>query len=134
LNENVWEANLIRTSSVVLLWELKTSKEKDLNIETFLKGLDLHPFIEFLCDKDSNKKYETNFSRSVIVYNNQDIEVSLKRHYKSTDDIDIYLIPPKSFLNIGSSINIYNNVYFELEKDGKCDRVFDANKEDYIIL
>lgn len=130
LNENVWEANLIRTSSVVLLWELKTAKEKDLNIEIFLKGLNLDPFIEFLCDKDLNKKYETNFRRNVIVYNNQDIEVSLKRHNKNIDDIDIFLIPAKSFLNV----NIHSNVYFELEKDGKCDKVFDANKEDFIIL
>jgi len=56
--------------------------------------------------------------------------VSLKRHNKNTNDIDIGLIPAKSFFNI----NIHNNVYFELEKDGKCDKVFDANKEDFIIL
>ncbi|MCA0154412.1 DUF6090 family protein [Winogradskyella vincentii] len=134
LGENVWEANKIRTSSVVLLWKLKSTKDKNLKIEDFLNHLNLKPFIEFTCGKVPKKQYETYFDRSVIIYNNQNKEVTLKWRYKNNDNFNLLKVSPNSFLDINEDIYIHEEGYFELEKDGKCSKVYDANKEDYIIL
>ncbi|MBO3116105.1 hypothetical protein J4050_05065 [Winogradskyella sp. DF17] len=134
LGENVWEANLIRTSAVILLFKLKSTKDKNLMVEDFFTNLNLRPYQEFPCGEVPKKKYETYFERDVIIYNNQEKEVILKWHYKNNENFDTINIPPKSFLDVKYGVSIEPESYFELEKDGKCSKVYDANKEDYIIL
>ncbi len=133
LEENIWEANLIRTSSVELLWELKSTKDKNLKIEGFLKNLNLKPFIEYPCDEKPKKVYEAYFSRSIIIYNDRDEEATLKWHYKHKNDYDLITIPPKTF-DTKNEIYMDAGSYFELEENGKCSKVFDSYDEDYIIL
>lgn len=134
LGENVWEANLIRTSSIVLLWELKRSKDSNLQIETFLKSMELEPLLEFPCGEVPKKPYETYFDRSILIYNNQDVEADISLLMKNGDRLESHKIPPKSFLDPKFFFEIYSSTYYAHEKDGKCLKVYDANKEDYIIL
>ena len=134
LDENIWEANLIRTSSVILLWKLKSAKDKNLRIEDFFINLNLRPYKEFPCGEVPKKKYETYFERDIIIYNKQEKEVVLKWRYKRNDNFDTIKIPPKSFLDVKYDVSLDSHNYFELEKEGKCSKVYDANKEDYIIL
>lgn len=134
LGENVWEANLIRTSSIILLWKLRSSKNKALKINTFLKKLDLEPLIEFPCGMVPNKEYETYFDRSILIYNSQDVPVNITLRSKNSDRIDSQKIPAKSFLDPSIYFDIDNTRYFEYRKNEKCLKLYDANKEDYIIL
>ena len=76
----------------------------------------------------------TSQKRDVVIYNNQDKEVTLKCLYKKNDKYDSFKIPSKSFLDFKYGVSIEPQSYFELEIEGECSKVYDANKEDYIIL
>ncbi len=132
LDENIWEANLIRTSSVALLWELKSANDKNLKIEEFLKNLNLKPLIEYACNEIPKKAFEVYFTRSIIIFNNRSEDVTLRWRSKNNDDYSLFTIPAKTFsLN---RIYMYASNYIELEENGKCSKVFDSYNEDYIIL
>ncbi len=133
LDENIWEASLIRTSSVALLWELKSTKDKNLKIEDYLKNLNLKSLIEYNCNEKPKKAYEVDFHRSIIIYNKRSEDLILRWRLKDNDDYDLITIPAKSFLLNGQGY-MDGVSYLELEENGICSKVFDAYNEDYIIL
>ena len=133
LDENVWDGTLIRTSSVALLWELKSTKDETLEIEKFLKNLNLKPFIEYECNEAINKAYNAGFRRNLIIYNTQSKEVTLQVRSKTGVFQSHITIPAESF-HLRGQFALGKNDFLELEENENCRKVFDPYNEDYLIL
>ena len=65
LSENVWDASLIRTTSVALLWKIKNIRntENPPHIEEFLKALKLTSLKEISCNA---KPYKVDDLKNVL--------------------------------------------------------------------
>jgi hypothetical protein len=132
LDENVWDATLIKTSSVILLWKLKSAKDDSLTLEEFLKSLKLKPFIENSCNDSNFKEFEVLFRRNFIIYNSQSEEVILIKVSINDGDKATTILPAKNFLM--GQWNLDENSYLEIEIDDNCKKIFDPYNEDYLIL
>jgi len=134
LNENVWYASLMRTSSVALLWQIKQIQGLDetLTIREFLNDLGLKPLSEHACSDKPYKVNDIDFKRSVILYNNTNepityysIDETGKRYYHEK-------VPANKFL-----VNYERgrtNRFIEYIKDDECIKIFKQNKEDYLVF
>jgi hypothetical protein len=136
LRENVWDASLIKTSSVALLWEIsKLRGTSDPSIETFLDKLNLVPFQELTCDGFPYKETENAIGRlNFIFYNNTDNTIE----YLVVDLDGKHLtnrlrsISPKSFYL--EEERLRKNELIEISVNGTCKRIYRRDKEDYIVV
>ena len=134
LMENVWDATLIRTSSIALLWQIKTIKGQDnsKNIKQFFDEYGLKPILEYACGNKPYRIADINFRRNFIVYNNTNDSISLYSIDASGKQLNTTKLPPKQFLL--EHFSMMNNRFLELRLEGECSRVFKLNKEDYLLI
>ncbi len=136
LGENVWDASLIRSSSIALLWKIKEIRgNTPPTIEEFLIGFDLEPFETLSCDiypyEVADKVY---LHTSFIMYNNKEDTI----YFNLTDtqgrirNSETWSLAPHSFLLYELSANV-NRCIQVLENDS-CQTVFHGTKEDYVII
>ena len=135
LNENIWDATLIRTSSVALLWKIKSLREDaPTSIETFLKNLGLKPFQELECGEHPFEEKEPIFRRNFIIYNNTNKIVFANVLNTEGEALNPKknILQPKSFglEEVGLGVNIFIEV---LEND-TCKKVYRRINEDYLII
>ena len=136
LNENIWDATLIRTSSVALLWKIKSIREKDpITIESFMKNLGLKPLQEFECGNQSFQETEIiTFRRHLIIYNNTDDTV-LYNHINKNGEIlnkELISLEPKSFRL--EEFSYWRDAFIEVVENDNCKKMYLRNKEDYLIF
>jgi len=134
LDENVWYASLLRTSSVAALWQIKQIKslDKTLTIKQFLNDLNLEPLTEYAC---TDKPYEVNeiyFRRNIIIYNDTNDTIT----YYKIDELGKRLNPVKvsPYKFLLTKEDMMNNRFIELTIDNQCSKVFKQNKEDYLLF
>jgi len=136
LDENTWDASLIRTSSVALLWTIKSLRgTENTSIDFFLEKFGMRPFQELECDGyPFEKKENINFRLNYIFYNNTDETVfynymNLEGKILNRNKISL---PPKSF-NISAS-RLKTNTFIEVLKNDSCNKVYRRIKEDYLVI
>ena len=134
LNENVWDATLIRTSSIALLWRIKSIKGEDnsMNIKQFFDEHDLKPLLEYTCGDKPYRRYDINFRRNFIIYNNTNDSISLYSIDESGKRLDSTELPPKQFLL--EQFSMRQNRFLEIALEYECSRVFKLYKEDYLLI
>jgi hypothetical protein len=134
LSENVWDASLIRTSSIALLWQIKTIKGQDntKNIKQFFDEHDLKPLLEYACGDKPYRISDINFRRNFIIYNNTNDSISLYSIDASGKRLNTTELPPKQFLL--EQFSMRQNRFLELALEDECSRIFKLNKEDYILI
>ncbi len=137
LSENVWDATLIRSSSVVLLWQLKKIRTKNnaLDLKSFLISKGLEPFEELDCSERPFKNRESiSFGRNFILYNNSDKEVLFNVIETSGELISTGRLKSKSIL-FNESVNLSTNRLIErVDDSGSCVKVYRYTKEDFLIF
>lgn len=137
LNENIWDASLLRTTSVALLWEIKKSRSsgKNLKMEPFLQDLGLRPMTTIMC-YDPNVdmiKNEVSFRRNFIFYNESEDTVAFTIRRKSNHEpIGYVKKPPGHLAKDEFSMNRYR-YYARMENDS-CQTIYYHSKGDYIIF
>ena len=134
LNENVWYASLMRTSSVALLWQIKLIQglDKNLTIKQFLNDLDLKPLSAYACTDKPYKRNDINFRRNFIIYNNTKDTITYYKINESGMRLYPVTVAPNKFLLTYESMS--NDQFIELTTDNECRRVFKQNKEDYLLF
>jgi hypothetical protein len=135
LHENIWDATLIRTSSVALLWKIKSIREDPISIESFLENLGLKPFQEFECREQSFEEQEAIFfRRHFIIYNNTNNTV-FYNHLNTKGEIlnnEKISLPPKSFRL--DEFWFRGDSFIEVLEKGTCKKVYRRTKADYLVL
>ena len=136
LDENTWDASLINTSSVALLWTIKNLRgTENASIDSFLKKLGMIPFQEIECDGyPFEKKESINFRLNHIFYNNTDKTVFY--NYVNLEG-EIWnrkkrSLPPKSF-NL-SDFSLNTNYFIEALENDSCKKIYRRIKEDYLVI
>jgi len=134
LNENVYDATLMRTSSVELLWQIKSIKRlnKTLTIKQFLNELHLKPLTEYACNDKPYKRNEIFFRRNFMVYNNTKDSITFNYVDESGNREHPLTVAPNNFLPNGQIMN--SSQFIELTVDYECKGVFKQNKEDYLLI
>jgi len=134
LNENVWYASLMRTSSVAALWQIKQIKglDKTLTIKHFLNDLDLKPLSEYACTDKPYKVNEINFRRNFIVYNNTKDTITYYKINELGKRLKRISVAPNKFLLTYE--RMLNDDFIELTTDNQCHKIFKQNKEDYLLF
>ncbi len=136
LDENVWDATLIRTSSVALLWKIKSMRaEGPISIEPFLKDFGLKPFQKLECGEQSfEAKEEIDFRRHYIIYNNTNNTV-FYNHLDANGEIlnseEISLSPNSFRLD---EFAYRGDSFIEVLADGSCKKAYRRAKADYLVL
>ena len=134
LDENVWDASLIRTSSVALLWKIKSirNKDKELEPEAFFDELELIPLLEHACADKPYKVKEVGFRRNFIIYNHSRDSTSFNVVDSLGQAINSGMVPPKRFL-LGE-FSLSDEYFIEILKDGECEKVHNFYHEDYLLI
>ena len=138
LYENVWDASLIRTTSVAVLWKIMNIRKKDNppQIDTFLNNLELTPFKKIPCN---NKPYimedlKIDAGLNFIFYNNR----SSPAEFKIVDENGNPLIDGSRTLEAKSFLlyefGLRKNEFIQVLNQGECYNIFGKNKEDYVII
>lgn len=135
LNENVWDASLIRTSSLAILYKIRILKNENIELTPFLESFGLTAFNTLNCDDKSSPIIdEVNFRTNFVVYNKLDTAVS----YRIVDengqmkDQPTRVLEPQSF-NL-DYFSLPNNLRIQLLKDGKCETVYTYAKDGFVIF
>jgi hypothetical protein len=136
LDENIWYASLIRTSSVALLWKIRKMKgSAPPKIEDFLEELGLRPFLTKNCDAYPYEVNEMiNLRMNFIFYNNRSDTLYFnltdnKGHIHNSDPMSL---PPFSFELDGADLESMDNIQI-LDKDS-CQKIYYRTKQDYLII
>ena len=137
LNENVWDVNIIRTSSVALLWEIKKLRlTTDIPIKGFLESLNLKPLEKLACNSAPYTiKEEIGIGKNAIIYNNTNNTVFyniINLDGKIMDNGKAYEIPAKSFEL--DEWDLSNDELIQYIANDSCKAVYQLTKEDYLIL
>ena len=133
LNENVWDASLIRNSSIALLWNLKTKKDTtQKDVRQFLKGLTLEPFIEYDCENKNHQLSDVNFRRTFTIYNNTKDIITFNYLDKNQKTVFGDKIAPKKFSIRENRLN--KDQIIQVLKNGNCYKIYDQFRQDYIII
>jgi hypothetical protein len=134
LNENTWDASLIRTSAVALLWKLKTIRgELNTSPADFLKNIGLNPFEEINCGEFLSEKKKHLSSRvSFIFYNNSDKEVHFNIINAEGEVLSNGSLASKSFKL--EEFYIIENWFVQTLENGSCKKVYRRFTEDYLII
>ena len=134
LDENVWDASLIRTSSVALLWKIKMIRKKDHepNVKEFFKDLQLILLLEYDCMDTPYKLKEVGFRRNLIIYNHTKDSTLINILDSLGQTVTSGKIPPKSFL-LGEN-SLEDEYFIGIQKDGECLRVYNFYKEDFLLI
>ncbi len=134
LNENVWDATLIRTSSIALLWKIKNIRKESNTpeIRTFLNDLNLEPFREISCDSLKAKSNEIFFRRNFVLYNNSLDTVRCSFLNDSGNEFYNFLCPPKQFKL--SELWLDTNEYIQFSDEEGCEKLYNRFKEDYVVI
>lgn len=136
LDENTWDASLIRTSAVALLWNIKTIRgEVDSSLDDLLRSFELKPFQELNCEVFPVESMEnTNFRVNFILYNNSDVEVfyNILNIEGKVLNSGIFSMPPKSFrLN---STRLSEDRLIQVMQNDTCKNIYRRLKQDYLII
>jgi len=135
LDENIWDATLIRTSSVALLWKIKSLREDaPTSIETFLKNLGLKPFQELECGEHPFEEKEPIFRRNFIIYNNTNKIVFINVLNTEGEALNPKknILQPKSFGL--EEVDLGVNLFIEVLENDTCKNVYRRINEDYLII
>ena len=136
LDENTWDASLIRTSAVALLWKIKTLRnDVDTSLDDLLKSIGLKPFQELDCGAFPVETIEKIGIRlNCILYNNSDSEV----FYNVLDTKGKVLnnrklsVAPKSF--ILNEYSLSESRLIQVMDNDTCKKIYRRLKQDYLIL
>ena len=134
LNENVWDASLMRSTSVAVLWQIKKIKglDKTLTIKQFFNELGLTPLTEYACTDKPYKVNEIGFRRNFIVFNNTKDSITFNYVDENGERPYPIKISPNKFLL--EDLSMPRNRFIELTVNDACKRVFKQNKEDYLLF
>lgn len=136
LDESVWDASLIRTSSVALLWQIKQIRGTGPStLEEFLDDLGLEPFQTIECGAYPLEAVEEiNLLSSFILYNSK----SDPAHYNVCNSRGEILnrqelsLPPYSFQL--KEWNLRVNQCIEVLDTDSCKTIYRRTKQDYVII
>ena len=134
LTENVWDCSLIRTSSIALLYNIKTLKKENVQLNTYLEDLGLKPFNQLSCDeKVFSRKERVRFRNNFILCNNLDTIANYNIIDKNGKRLNqnILSLEPKSFRL--DEFSFYGNTV-QLLKDGECQTVYTYVKDGFVIF
>ncbi len=135
LDENTWDATIIRTSSVALLWKLKQIKRTaPPTIEEFLDQLGLRSFQKMDCDGyPFEVTEEINLYSNFIFYNNRSDTVYFNFRNSEGEIFNEKLsLPPHSFQLDEWAFG--NDECIEMLQNDSCHAVYRRSKEDYLIF
>ena len=135
LDENIWDATLIRTISVALLWKIKKIRgDAPTSIETFLKNLGLKPFQELECGEQPFEEKEPIFRRNFIIYNNTNkiVFANVLNTEGEALNSNKNILQPKSFGL--AEVNLGVNLFIEVLENDTCKKVYRRIEEDYLII
>ena len=136
LNENTWDASLIRTSAVALLWQIKTLRGgADTTLDKFLKKFELKPFQELNCGEFPVETIEnTNFRLNYVFYNNSDKEVLfniLDTEGKVLNSKKLSILPKSFKLN---QYSLSEDRLVQVLENNTCKKLYRRLKQDYLII
>ena len=135
LSENTYDASLIRTSSIVLLWEIAQLKNQEDTILDFLRKLGLNPLNQINCSDPNNTSFENQagFRRNFVIYNDTDADITLEERIKndSTHSAQL-LIPSKGFFM--DEFYLFQNEYLLLNKANGCNTIYYHEAGDFIVI
>jgi hypothetical protein len=136
LGENVWDATLIRTSSIALLWKIREMRgTAPPTIEGLLRAMDLKPFQALSCDAyPFEPAEEIHLHANFIMYNNRSDTVYF--NVANTEgrilNSDEWSLAPHSFQLDEWSLSIDRSI--EVLDGDSCHAVYRRTKEDYLII
>jgi hypothetical protein len=138
LEENIWDATIIRTMAIALLWDIKKMDPNDeTDIKDYLKNKKLKPFETFDCEaKTYNTGKHLNFRTTFVLIKNNRKEITL-------NFIDKNKVITQS-INLSPAVNnpsfIIREYYFgkvefiEVVEENKCSKIYSFVKDGYLIL
>ena len=136
LNENTWDASLIRTSAVALLWKIKTLRnDVDSSLDDFLKSLGLKPLQELDCGALPVETMERpEFRLNFIFYNNSDTEVffNILNTEGKVENRRELSIAPKKFVLVEWPLS--EDRLIQVMDNDTCKKIYRRLKQDYLII
>ena len=133
LTENIWDASLIRTTAISILWEL--DKENYSSIHDFLSQFDLKSFIKYTCVQDRMVFENPELVRiNYIMYNATEtpIQFYIMDSSGNREYSEIQTLAPHSFLLGENSMNYTNHI--QIIKDGECKMNYYKLYNDYLVV
>ena len=136
LDENIWDASLIGTSAINILWEIvNTETDFPGGIDAFLKELDLKPMQQLQCDALPYQLENEPWVRlSFIMYNDKDEPVSFNYVGSNGQKLNSgnLTIEANSFL-LGENY-LSTGEYIEIIENEECNSIYGRSREDYIVI
>ena len=135
LDENAYDASLIRTSCIALLWNIKALGNNKQPLDEFLNALRLNPWKEVDCNqKPSSDDYKVNFRTNFTIYNNSP-ETAYFNVLNGKDKSLSYqfTVKPKRFKLNQFYVND-GEILHQVDINGNCIKVFEQVKDGYIII
>ncbi len=136
LTESTWDASLIRTSAVSLLWSIQNIREPDsIKLDTFFANLNLTPFKELECSENPYQaKEKVNFRVNPIIYNHSKEPVCI--NFINLDgeilNSNQHCLPAGKW--ILSELDLPTNVLIEITDNESCNKVYRRTYEDYLVF
>jgi hypothetical protein len=135
LYENNWDASLIRTSSIAILWHLKQIRgTAPASIEEFLDGMGLRPFHEAPCGSFPIVIEDgVNIPVNGIYYNNRSDTVYFnRRDLQGVLDERSRAIAPHSFYL--DEFSILSRLCIEVLENDSCSSLYYKTDQDCLII
>ena len=138
LEENIWDATIIRTMAIALLWDIKKMDPNDeTDIKDYLKNKNLNPFESFDCEvKTYNTDKHLNFRTTFVLIKNNRKEITLNFIDKNKDITQSINLHPDA----NNPSFIIGEYYFgkveliEVVEENKCSKIYSFVKDGYLIL
>jgi hypothetical protein len=136
LDENTWDASLIRTSAVALLWKIKNIRgDVSSSLDDLLRSFRLKPFQVLGCEALPVEPIDkTNFRVNYILYNNTDVEVyfnflNMEGEIQNRRTLSL---PPKSFRLRPATLS--EEWLIQVVENNTCKNIYRRLKQDYLII
>ncbi len=138
LEENIWDATIIRTMAIALLWDIKKMDPNDeTDIKDYLKNKNLKSFETFDCEvKTYNTDKHLNFRTTFVLIKNNRKEITLNFIDKNKDITQsINLHPDENNPSFIIGEYYFGKVGFiEVVEENKCSKIYSFVKDGYLIL
>lgn len=136
IGENVWDATLIRTSSLALLWQIKEIRgTAPSTIEGFLEEFGLKSFETMECGAlPFEVSEEIHLYSNFIFYNSTSDTAYFKIHGSEGQALIIgkQSLPPHSFQLMELELGVDQCI--EVLDNDSCQTLYHRAKEDYLII
>jgi len=135
LSENIWDATLIRTTSIVILWKIKNMGNENSTgeLKEFLNSHGLKPWLKLDCDQRIfTPSSSLNFRTNYVIYNNLQKEVDLNSFDLNGVQLPDNKLQPKAFFL--AETDQYDGYIIEVKDDDRCTGAFGFVKDGYIII